>query len=332
MYTTIKKTFFGLLFIASFFVVSTVYAQVDDLGLNPSDITVSMSPDSPRANTNVTVTLSSYSIDLNTATIIWKKDGAMLKTGIGAKSITLKTGDVGSYTTLDIQIISGSDSLTKNILIQPSEVDLLWETVDSYVPPFYKGKALPTEEANVKVVAIPNVNTSTSSQTNMVYTWEKNYTASPSNSGYGKNSMVQRIDYLDPSEIIKVSASSLDKSYQAENTIELRSSQPRILYYQNNPDLGLLLNSTVLSGTVTNKSDFEIFAIPLFFTLKNLAKNDLTYSWSVGGKSVPDNSIKNRITIQFPKNSSGPTDVTTKIESRLKLFQTAESSVSITKQ
>jgi hypothetical protein len=332
MHKHIKKTFFGLLLIASFFIVSTAHAQVDVLGLNASDVTVSTSPESPRANTNVVVMLSSYSIELNTATIIWKKDGETIKTGIGAKSITLKTGAVGSYITLDIQIISGADSLTKNILIQPSEVDLLWEAIDSYVPPFYKGKALGTEESNIKVIAIPNVNNTNNTQGNMIYTWEKNYIASPSNSGYNKNSMVQRLDYLNPKEIVKVSVSSLDRNYEAENTIELKPSRPRILYYQNNPDLGLLLNSSIANGTSTTRSDFEVFAIPLFFTLKNLAKNDLTYAWSVGGKSIPDNSVKNRITVQFPKNSSGPTDITTKIESKLKLFQTAQSSVSITKK
>ena len=332
MHTYIKKTFFGLILIASFFNVATAHAQVDGLGLNPSDVTVATNPESPRANTNVTVTLSSYSIDLNTSTIVWKKDGETVKTGIGAKSFTLKTGAIGSSSKLDIQVINGANSLIKNVLIQPSEVDLLWEAIDSYVPPFYKGKALGTEEATVKVVAIPNVNNSNNTQSGMVYTWEKNYTASPSNSGYGKNSMLQRLDYLKPAEVIKVSVSSLDKRYEAESTIELKSSQPRILYYQNDPSLGLLLNSTVKNGVSTTKSDFDIFAIPLFFTLKNLTKNDITYSWSVGGKSVPANSIKNRITVQFPKNSSGPTDITTKIESKLKLFQTADASVSITKQ
>ena len=34
---------------------------------------------------------------------------------------------------------------------------LLWQANDSYVPPFYKGKALPGADTKIKIVAMPEI-------------------------------------------------------------------------------------------------------------------------------------------------------------------------------
>jgi len=52
-------------------------------------------------------------------------------------------------------ILDSTHRIDKEIVIEPAQLDILWESTDSYVPPFYEGKALPSIESTIKVVALP---------------------------------------------------------------------------------------------------------------------------------------------------------------------------------
>ena len=332
MKTFIKKiSILSILFVSVFlFQPKSTHAQLD-LGLRDTDITVTSIPELPRANQSVTISISSFSIDLDKVMIIWNRDDKTIKTGMGEKSITISTGDIGTSSKIDLEIISGSDSLKKTFTVAPSEIDLLWESINSYVPPFYKGKALPVEESAVKFTAIANTTNTGFSQSDMQYVWQRNDEAMPSSSGYKKNFITVQLNYLDPSQTINVTASSLSGGYNAKNTITLTPFNPRIVYYENNPDIGMIFNRAVQNGITTKENAFEVIAAPFFFTIKSLKTDELSYSWTIGGNSVPENGVKNRLTVQFPKGATGSTLITTAVESQSKLFQSAQSSVSINK-
>lgn len=306
------------------------FAQLE-VGLRSADITVILNPEIPAPNQDVTVTISSFSVDLNKTMVVWKKGSEVVKTGVGAKSIVVRTGAVGTAVQLDINIFSGGNSITKSVVVAPSEMDLLWETTDSYFPPFYKGKILPAKESTVKITAIPNVS-GTLSPKDFVYTWEKNYVAVPSASGYGKNTLSLQLGYLQNSHTVEVTSNGISGGFPSRKILVLTPSNPYIKYYENNPDLGLLFNKSLTAAQITDRSDFEVVAMPLFFTLRNIEGSELTYTWTVGGKSVPPGGIKNRLTIQFPEGKKGSVSVTTNIENASKLFQIANGSFSITKK
>ncbi len=69
---------------------------------------------------------------------------------------------------------------------------LLWQADDSYVPPFYKGKAMPSAESSIKVVALPEIRNGSTivSVQNMTYSWQKDYNKDVNDSGYGNRNVL----------------------------------------------------------------------------------------------------------------------------------------------
>ena len=135
------------------FFAFTVHAQLQNV-----DVALTTNPEYPSANSNVTISLSTYSIDLGKAKISWLLDGNLSLEGVGKKTFSFTTGDTGSSSTIQVKIeTADGNSVDKQLTITPANVDMLWEAYDSYVPPFYKGKKLGTGEGTYKVVALPSI-------------------------------------------------------------------------------------------------------------------------------------------------------------------------------
>jgi hypothetical protein len=149
---------------------------------------------------------------------------------------------------------------------------LLWEATDSYVPPFYRGKALPTPDSQVKVVAMPEIREGSGyvSPQNMTYKWKKDYTNNVDGSGYGKNSFIFINDYLDNSNNISVEASTISQSNSSSANIDIGMTEPKILFYKNDNALGTIWSKT-LTDTYKMEGNSEIVeAIPYFISPKEL--------------------------------------------------------------
>src|SRR3989338_2221189 len=169
-------------------------------------ITFSTTPKTPGANESVLVTMNSYAVNLGTANITWYVNKEPIKNGTAETSLTLRTGDFGEKVTIDVVIIT-TEGLTvnKQFIIAPAEVDMLWEA-QTYTPPFYKGKALPTYKSLVRVIAIPRFNSVTSSPAKYFYKWTYD-----SNKGageaIGKNSIVIPVGYAGSPTLVDVETS-----------------------------------------------------------------------------------------------------------------------------
>jgi hypothetical protein len=156
------KIFLIIVFIAvilSFFSFSSAETEIN---VQDNEINVETIPDNPQPYQDVTINLTSYATDLNKAIITWQGvNSSQNLSGIGKTSYTFKAGGPNTTNTFDITItpVGSNNTISKRITISPSEIDILWESVDGYTPPFYKGKALPTLGSSIKVVAVPNTNT-----------------------------------------------------------------------------------------------------------------------------------------------------------------------------
>ena len=182
-----KRIALALLVLAGFFCTGiSAFAQ------NASDVSVTLSPENPGPNQSVTITLVSYSVDIESADIEWTKDNGSPTGGIGSTTYTFTTKALGVPTNITVTIDPvGSARITKTITVKPMSADILWQATDSTVPPFYRGKAMPTSESEVKFVAIPDVQSTSGgliSGRSLVYDWSENYNADAADSGYGKDS------------------------------------------------------------------------------------------------------------------------------------------------
>lgn len=321
----------ALVFLFAFFAcigATTISAQSAE-----NTISVSYSSDRPGPNEDLTVTLGSNGVDLDTASIIWEKDGAVALIGVGKKSYSFTTGSVGSSTVFTITVTPyGGVPFEKTVVITPTGVDMLWEVVDGAVPPLYRGKALPGSESRIKVVAMPDIRTGggQSLATNeAVYQWKRNLTRNTSASGYGKNSFVFSASYLTKGERIDVSATSRDGSLASEGFVEFPVITPKILWYVVSPLYGPIFDRALFDGYEIPGSDVSILAFPYYFSPGSQASSDLDYQWRLNNDRITAPTVPNVLTLHRDSGTQGEAILSLRLINTEKLFQEASSRLSI---
>jgi len=233
-------------------------------------------------------------------------------------------GNLGSPTTLSatIETIDGQ-SLLKTITITPADVDMLWEAYDAYVPPFYKGKALAPSQGQFKVVAMSNlVNQSGKvNMNNLSYVWKKDDKVQSNSSGWGKSSFIFQNSYLDRDNTVEVKVSDISGNTNASGRITLNTTNPKILFYKNDPQLGIKWE-TALSNGFTINSDGEILVVePYFFSPKNINAPELTFDWFLNGAKISTPNPKNILSIKPEAGQSGSATIKIGINNVNTLFQ-----------
>lgn len=292
-----------------------------------SDVTVKLSPSIPGPNEQVTITLQTYAFDLNKSTISWTVNGKLTPSvQTGGKSIKITTGNIGTTTNVSVSIKGdGFETITKNILIRPAEIDLLWETKDSYVPPFYRGKALPSSESTIRFTAIPNIKSANGNKlksTDFVFNWKRNFNSDQSASGYGKDYFEIKHNYLNKEEVVGlvISGVSIPTGASAQETII--PGLPKILFYEQSPLYGTLYQKELGQLFTMNTDETTLIAEPYFFSPKNVIYSDVQFKWSVNGATVTNQSPKNALPVR-KGGTGGSSKITLTAESISKLFQSA---------
>ena len=322
------KIVFILVIIFLFFgIYPPAEAQVRD-----TDISISTSPEAPEPLGEVTVTISSFSVDLDKAQISWTLNGSQVLIGVGKKTFSFRVGDSGEVSTIDVFInMVGAPSINKRITIQPGEIDLLWEAIDSYVPPFYRGKALLSSEAQIKVIAMPNITTPSGDRlkdSDFTYTWKRNYDVDQGASGYGKRSFTFENNYLEAIENVSVSASSVLGNYAAEGKTIITPGNPKIVFYEKDPSFGINYVQSINKDFPLRKSALNIIAIPYFFSTSP-DSSDLKYNWTINNSSTETPTVPNSLTIKVGEGSGNQAKIGLLISNLSKLFQTASKSATL---
>ncbi len=314
-----------LFFIISFFSISNA-----NLDLNNQDLNIKLDPKFPSANESVTASTEIYITDMNRAKVSWYVDGILKSEGIGEKEFSFRTKDFGEATNLTIQI-SSSDigQISKTFKIIPAELDLIWEA-DTFTPPFYKGKALNSHQGIIKIVALPNFIKSNGVKIDpkeLIYTWKKDWKISANNSGYGKNSFSFIGPELFREKVISVEAETIDGTIKSKNNILIENYLPEIIFYEDDPLLGILTNKNLKYFPIfNNKSEeIKITAYPFFFSLYN--EEDVQYDWFINND--PAYSFKNKITIRREEGITRTFPITLKIKDLKKLMLFTEDSFNL---
>ena len=297
-----------------------------------SSILVNMVPENPTPNENVSITLNSYANDLNSVLIYWSIGGKTVLSGIGKTTFSLTAPGVGEETDVVAAIALPDGLINTTIVVKPAEMVLLWQADDSYVPPFYRGKALPTPDSEVKVVAIPEIKNGSkmADPTNLVYAWKQDYTNNVDGSGYGKNSFTYINDYLDNSNNIEVTASTIDQQNSADASLDISTYQPKIVFYKNDPNLGTIWDQALSDGYKIQDQEI-VQAAPYFISPKDIRIPFLTFNWSINDNpiAVPDYS-KNLMPLKVPAGTSGTSTLKLEIDSTEKIFETATKEINLT--
>jgi len=293
---------------------------------------VKTNPPTPGPNAPVQMTIESYLTDLYKANISWSLNGTVLSRGAGRTSFDFQTGPSGQTTYVSVTIITNTgEVITRNFSFTPVGVTIMWEA-DTYTPPFYKGKALLTPEANVRVVAIPEVAgiANPLGPGDLIYNWKKNDQIDSFASGAGKNSY----SFVGPKPLsntkISLAVSTIDDSAQSEMKISLPFAMPHILFYEKDPLLGILYNKPFDNQADLTKKELSLSAEPYFFSnqpLEGATTPTLKYAWSVNGKEVKN--YGRIITLRNDTGTSGSSLVSLSVRGVTQTFQTSKKDLKV---
>lgn len=299
--------------------------------VSASSILVNISPENPAPNENVTISLSSYAGDLNSVLISWSQDDKNVLSGVGEKSYSLNAPVSGGETVIRALIAMPDGEIEKVMTIRPASVLLLWQATDSYVPPFYKGKALPTPDSEIKIVAMPEIKDSTGivNPKNIVYTWKQDYNNMQDASGYNKSSFSYINDYLENSSTISVIASTIDQKFSSSASIDVGTSDVKMLFYKNDANLGTIWDQALYDGYIIT-GDTIIEAAPYFISPKNINIPILSWVWSINDNSIDVTGFKkNMLPLQIQAGTSGTSKIGLSIENKYRIFGTASGEINI---
>ena len=291
------------------------------------NITLTVTPEFPRANEEVTVSARGFSIDLDRAEVSWTLNGKLEKKAVGGTIFSFRTESLGKTSALMVTVKSLSQgSFKETLTIRPAEVDVLWEAL-TYTPPFYKGKRMLSSSGTITVTAMPSfvvASGKTLDSAALVYSWEQDGKNLLSQSGFGKQSIVLSSPPLFQESLVSVEVSSLDKSIRARRTIVLAPVEPKVVFYEKHPLKGILYAHVVEKTFTLLKEEFVLRAEPFFFP-KNILKDDTSnFSWSVNSADALPQK-ENELILRHEGDERGSSRVELTVKNEEKLLQAVAS-------
>ncbi len=321
MFRLLQRTFF-VLFLSSF-VFLTAYAQ-------NTDVVLQLNPQSPRPNATVVVKISAIGTDIDSATITWTVNGKVFKKGKGITSIEVPTGKAGLITRVSATISGSFGTITRQTSFNPVDITLLWES-DGYTPPFYKGRALEAYGTKFKVTAIPEFYNSTGKRLDpktLIYIWKKNGSAVQDQSGYGKDSYSgMQESYVRGEDEISVVVSNQNDDMSGSKAITITPSTPEILFYENNPLIGVIYEHVIPNNINLNQEELTLRAVPFDFSISKINSPSISLDWLVNGVRNTNFSNKNEITIRGAEG--GQAVIELNVQHNERILQGGQASVTI---
>mgnify|MGYP001589474840 CR=1 FL=1 len=291
-------------------------------------VTLEVSNETPGPLTTIFFTLVSYDIDLDRSAITWFVNGKAVKSGVGEKKFSTKTGANGAPLVVRAEIVAGGKTIIKERTIIPADVDILWEAIDAYAPPFYKGKALPGSEATIRAVAIPHL--ANSDPTTTVYQWKLDDAFAPlsDQSGYVRSVITFVGDLLNKSQPLEVIASSFDKKVSAYGKQVVAQQEPKIIFYEKHPLYGVRYERALTDDTVVSGGEMSIVAEPFYFSTPTRDRS-VSYKWEVDGDAIAGSEVAGSTITVRGTGASGSFNISVSAEKPGSIFQRAEGQITL---
>lgn len=203
-----------------------------------------------------------------------------------------------------------------------STVTLVWEA-DTYVPPFYKGKALYVDGADARILALPRADLGDPSS--LVYVWKINGRIEDSASGAGRNYFVFRPDVFGGSPLI-VAEVYKDTEKVAVGAVRVPQVEPEVVIYPELPLAGILFGNTPSN---VEGDEITLEAYPLFFSARSKQDPALTYRWNINDERVA-NPSGNTGRLVLRSEAGGAVRVDALINNTRRVLEDARGTVSLT--
>lgn len=289
-----RNLYFYILFV-TFFVclggVSIASAQSIPTGTSASLITT---PPYPEPHSVVKVSLDAYMIDTTGARITWYVDGKVQSDAQNERSLEVLTGALGTSQVVRAEIVSiGGFPLNVSHTISPTRIDLITEA-STYVPPFYKGKALPVENLPVRVIALPHSG-SDALPTTFTYQWTLDDTVLFGGPIKGKYAIDITVPQYPNHELLVVVSDSKGRLV-GESRTTLSGVAPELYFYEYSALKGLnsraLMNETTIIG-----DEMTVYGEP-YYTASDISPQSVEFTWRINGERVDGGEDPHTLTLR----------------------------------
>ncbi|MBI2618030.1 hypothetical protein HYW58_01100 [Candidatus Kaiserbacteria bacterium] len=311
-------------------IFSLVNAQIVP-GLE-STLSLRIAPTYPEPGEAVFVTVESFSIDLNRATISWLMNGTLKQQREGGIRFQFTAPLLGSAAAIDVVVQTGSGGTeTANVIVRPAAAELLWQA-HTYAPPFYHGKRLPSIGSEISVEAIPHFITESGREllaSELLYTWYVDGTIAQEASGKGRKSIT--VSQSKPVSALSVEAliESPDQSLSHRARVLIPMKNPEVLIYENSPLLGILFHTAVQDTYRLTAKEAKFIAFPFFMSLLNRNDSHITYSWELNNEPIILGDDRGSITVNHSGEGSGVARINAAVTNRRDIFQAGSTEFSI---
>jgi len=327
MFRKVYILFLSLILIFGFsFLPKTIIAQTTF-----DSIELTITPENPEPNTTVVASLNVYGMDINTIYTTWFLNDKVVLAGNGERLFSFNTGSVGTKNTLEVVgKMANGKTFSKKIALSPAKVDILYEA-ESYTPPFYKGKAKFPFQGSLRIVALPSFidsNGKKVSNSRLIFKWKNGNQILNNQSGYGKNILLYKSDESLPKQTeITAEVSFPEESLIAVKKILIEPTSPETVFYEENPEYGILFNKALSETFTIEKEEATISAIPLFFGVTDKDSSLLNYKWILADKSIEQGGSS--IVLGNKSGKTGQTQLSVQISNTKDYFQAADNSLNI---
>lgn len=196
------------------------------------------------------------------------------------------------------------------------EVVLVWEVIDGYTPPLYKGATLPVAESVVRATALSTTSLASSPYS---FLWQKNGANVAGMSGQGKSSYVVPLSYIDTATSLGVTVNTPTGVRIGQKATTITPIKPEFYFYEKIDGFGVNYADQLEGGERFTKNTVRIVAEPYFVTDSFLTSEATTLAWKVNGQEIPQQPRKNQINIE--RTQAGEVDIRAIIDTTKKVFQ-----------
>lgn len=297
---------------------------------NAASFSIQLSPGSPKPNTTVTARIQTYQFDDNRANIIWQIDGKLVAQGLGANTITLQSPDTGKTKNITAYVTTADgDRSSQSLYLTVHDVDLLVDAL-TYVPPGYRGRALPTLQSSVRISAIPYLfkNGKKLPPESLIYEWFFDSNKNAQASGANKTSFIAFLPDSDNHLVsLKLSDTADEITFEKGMVLTARNASPEIVFYEDNPLEGPIYAKALFGTFKLTQGAINLRAEPFYFSTKN--NSNLTYTWSMNDQPTSAGEKPNILNLKVPENSTGETVINLTIMHIANLLQSANAALRI---
>ena len=284
-YMTEYTIYMNRLFIAIAIGVTFISAPFTYGQFLPEPVSLIATPTSPSPGETVSIQAATPTFDKDTAVFNWTINGSPQPTlsGIGKNVATRTAGDVGSTIRASVRIIKNTgETAEASLVVYVEDLALPW-FAETYRPPWYRGKALPTQGSVVTIVAMPHViiNGARISAENLLYQWSLD-DEDNALSGLGKKTFrVKTKDFRKESQEIRVTVEDIDHTIVKTGRIFIAPISPLTMLYAVSPLGGPETRNARTIFDATKRGLIDFIAEPFFFT--TTLRNVLSYQWRING-------------------------------------------------